>query len=41
MTRQLGKQAVALYKTPMQIEEEFRDMKSSTFDLGIEHSQTM
>ena len=40
MTRQLGKQAVALYKTRMQIEEEFRDMKSSTFGLGFEQSQT-
>ncbi|MFT6806723.1 MAG: hypothetical protein ACJAWT_002134 [Glaciecola sp.] len=39
-TRQLGKQAVALYKTRMQIEEEFRDMKSSTFGLGFEQSQT-
>jgi hypothetical protein len=40
MTRQLGKQAVALYKTRMQIEEGFRYMKSSTFGLGFEHSQT-
>jgi hypothetical protein len=39
MTRQLGKQAVALYKTCMQIEEELRDIKSSTFGLGFEHSQ--
>jgi hypothetical protein len=29
MTRQLVKQAVALYKTRMQIEEEFRDMKTA------------
>jgi hypothetical protein len=39
MTRQHGKQTVALYKTRMQIEKKFRDMKSSTFGLGFEQSQ--
>jgi hypothetical protein len=40
MSRRLGKQAVALYKKRMQIEEEFRDMKSGAFGLGFEQSQS-
>ena len=40
MSRRLGKQAVAIYRTRMQIEEEFRDMKSSAFGLGFEQSQS-
>ena len=40
MTRRLGKQAVSIYRTRMQIEEEFRDMKSSAFGLGFEQSQS-
>jgi hypothetical protein len=40
MTRRLGKQAVNIYRTRMQIEEEFRDIKSSAFDLGFEQSQS-
>ena len=40
MTRRLSKQAVSIYRTRMQIEEEFRDMKSSAFGLGFEQSQS-
>jgi hypothetical protein len=40
MTRRLGKQAVSIYQTLMQIEEEFKDMKSSAFGLGFEQSQS-
>ena len=40
MTRRLGKKAVSGYRTRMQIEEEFSDMKSSAFCLGFEQSQS-
>jgi hypothetical protein len=40
MTRRLGKQAVSIYRTRMQIEEEFRDIQSSAFGLGFEQSQS-
>jgi IS4 transposase len=40
MTRRLGKQADSIYRTRMQIEEEFKDMKSSAFGLGFEQSQS-
>jgi hypothetical protein len=36
MTRRLGKQAVSIYRARMQIEEEFRNMKSRAFGLGYE-----
>lgn len=40
MTNSLGKKAVAIYRKRMQIEEEFRDMKSSAFGLCFEQSQS-
>jgi hypothetical protein len=40
MTNTLGKKAVSIYRKRMQIEEEFRDMKSSTYGLGFEQSRT-
>lgn len=36
----LGRRAVAIYRTRMQIEEGFRDMKSSTFGLGYNASRS-
>jgi len=39
-TQSLGRRAVAIYRTRMQIEEGFRDMKSSTFGLGYNASQS-
>lgn len=36
----LARRAVAIYRTRMQIEEGFRDMKSSTFGLGYNASQS-
>jgi SRSO17 transposase len=36
----LAKQAVAIYRTRMQIEEEFRDMKSRLYGLGFEHNNS-
>jgi hypothetical protein len=40
MTRRLGKQAISIHCTRMQIEKEFRNMKSSAFGLGFEQSQS-
>jgi hypothetical protein len=40
MTSKLAKQAVAIYRTRMQIEEEFRDMKSRLYGLGFEHNKS-
>jgi IS4 transposase len=40
MTRRLGKQTVSIYRTRMQIEEEFKVMKSSAFGLGFEQSRS-
>lgn len=40
MNSKLAKQAVAIYRTRMQIEEEFRDMKSRLYGLGFEHSKS-
>jgi hypothetical protein len=38
MTRRLGKQAIPIYRTRMQIEEKFRGIKSSAF--GFEQNQS-
>ena len=38
--QQLAKQVVNIYRTRMQIEEGFRDMKSSRFGLGFEQNDT-
>jgi Flp pilus assembly protein TadB len=38
-TKYLGKK-VAIYRLRMQIEEEFRDIKSSLFGLGFEHHKS-
>jgi hypothetical protein len=40
MSSKLAKQAVALYRTRMQIEEEFRDMKSRLYGLGFEQNNS-
>ena len=40
MSSKLAKQAVAIYRTRMQIEEEFRDMKSRLYGLGFEHNKS-
>jgi hypothetical protein len=40
MNSNLAKQAVAIYRTRMQIEEEFRDMKSRLYGLGFEHNKS-
>ncbi len=39
-TKYLGKKIVAIYHLRMQIEEEFRDIKSSLFGLGFEHHKS-
>lgn len=39
-TQSLGRRTVAIYRTRMQIEEGFRDMKSSTFGLGYNASKS-
>jgi transposase len=39
-TKSLGKKIVAIYRLRMQIEEEFRDIKSSLFGLGFEHHKS-
>jgi hypothetical protein len=39
-TKSLGKKTVAIYRLCMQIEEEFRDIKSSLFGLGFEHHKS-
>ena len=39
-TKKLGKKIVAIYRLRMQIEEEFRDIKSSLFGLGFEHHKS-
>jgi hypothetical protein len=39
-TKGLGKKIVAIYRLRMQIEEEFRDIKSSLFGLGFEHHKS-
>lgn len=38
--QQLAKRIVTIYRTRMQIEEGFRDMKSSRFGLGFEQNDT-
>ncbi|WP_232380288.1 transposase [Alteromonas macleodii] len=38
--RRLSKQVVAIYRQRMQIEEGFRDMKSTEFGLGYEQNNT-
>jgi hypothetical protein len=40
MSSKLAKQAVAIYRTRMQIEEEFRYMKSRLYGLGFEHNKS-
>lgn len=40
MSSKLAKQAVSIYRTRMQIEEEFRDMKSRLYGLGFEHNKS-
>lgn len=40
MNSKLPKQAVAIYRTRMQIEEEFRDLKSRLYGLGFEHNKS-
>lgn len=40
MSSKLGKRVVSIYRTRMQIEEEFRDMKSRLFGLGFEHNKS-
>lgn len=37
----LAKQVVAIYRQRMQIEESFRDMKSTQFGLGLEHNNSV
>ncbi len=39
-TKSLGKEIVAIYRLRMQIEEAFRDIKSSLFGLGFEHHKS-
>ncbi|NRA60954.1 MAG: hypothetical protein HRU25_08570 [Psychrobium sp.] len=39
-TNSLGRRAVAIYRTRMQIEEVFRDMKSAIFELGYNASKS-
>jgi hypothetical protein len=39
-TKSLGKKIVAIYRLRMQIEEKFRDIKSSLFGLGFEHHKS-
>jgi hypothetical protein len=39
-TKCVGKKIVAIYRLRMQIEEEFRDIKSSLFGLGFEHHKS-
>jgi hypothetical protein len=39
-TKYLGKKIVAIYRLRMQIEEEFRDIKSRLFGLGFEHHKS-
>uniref|UniRef100_UPI00352790E4 transposase n=1 Tax=Glaciecola sp. SC05 TaxID=1987355 RepID=UPI00352790E4 len=39
-TKCLAKKVVAIYRMRMQIEEEFRDIKSSLFGLGFEHHKS-
>lgn len=39
--RNLAKQAIAIYQQRMQIEESFRDMKSSQFGLGFEQNRSI
>ncbi|MGZ9899138.1 IS4 family transposase [Shewanella gaetbuli] len=39
--RHLSKQVVAIYRQRMQIEEGFRDMKSTTFGLGYEQNKSV
>jgi hypothetical protein len=39
--RNLSKQVVGIYRQRMQIEEGFRDMKSTRFGLGFEHSKSI
>jgi hypothetical protein len=40
MISKLAKKAVAIYRTRMQIEEEFRDIKSRLYGLGFEHNKS-
>lgn len=40
VSRTLAKKLVRIYKTRMQIEEAFRDLKSTRFGLGMEHHRT-
>ena len=40
MSSKLAKQAVSIYRTRMQLEEEFRDMKSRLYGLGFEHNKS-
>jgi hypothetical protein len=39
-SKSLGKEIVAIYRLRMQIEEAFRDIKSSLFGLGFEHHKS-
>ncbi|WP_067344666.1 transposase [Marinomonas spartinae] len=38
--RSFAKKSVKVYQTRMQIEESFRDIKSTKFGLGFEHNHT-
>ena len=40
MSKQLSKEVVNIYRTRMQIEESFRDIKSERFGLGFNHNHT-
>lgn len=40
MNSKLAKQTVAIYRTRMQIEDEFRDMKNRLYGLGFEHNKS-
>jgi len=40
LTKHLAKKIVSIYRMRMQIEEEFRDIKSSLFGLGFEHHKS-
>lgn len=40
MSSKLAKQAVSIYRTRMQIEEEFRDRKSRLHGFGFEHNRS-
>lgn len=40
MARRLGKQAIPIYRTRMQIKEKSRGIKSSAFGLGFEQNQS-